>query len=189
MSGSAQALITLVANGISAPLAVLGWQVETARGDLSAIECLYRQGDMGLAVVKWRGAVPQAQSRASLVARHRFSVILSARRPLGQDALGQLADNPADARLLEAVDAVRATVRCLSIPAPWKPSPQDERPVFVSDNPLALPDGYPTDAVEQTWEAVLRDTDFEIPTPPQEPEESVESVESGEEPHDETEGE
>ncbi len=161
MSGTAQTLITAVHDALVPVMARMGWQVETARGDLSAIECLYRQGDMGLAVVKWRGGATFAQARSSLVASHRFSVILSARRPIGESALGQLSGNPNDTKLLDAADAARAALRCMEIPAALRASPQHKYPVFGEETPLALPDGYPCDGVEQTWSAVCADLDLE----------------------------
>lgn len=162
MSGTSQTLITAIHDALVPVMAELGWHVETARGDLSAIECLYRQGDQGLAVVKWRGAATYAQSRYALVTSQRFSVVLSARRPLGENALGQLTGNPNDTRLLDAADAARATLRNLVLPQMLWASPQDKYPVFGEETPLALPDGYPCDGVEQTWSAVCRDVDLEI---------------------------
>lgn len=157
MAGTAQTLIGAIVDGLTPAMNQIGWNVQVARGELSAIECLYRQGNQGLAVVKWRGASVQAQSRDALVCRHRFSVVLSARRPLGQDSLGTLGGDPVDSKLLEAVDAARSTVRRTEIPLAIRASAQDIAPQFMGDSPLTFPDGWPTDAVEQSWEAVCAD--------------------------------
>lgn len=164
MAGTAQTLITAIVEELTPAMASIGWNVQVARGEMSAIECLYRQGNQGLAVVKWRGASVQAQSRDALVCRHRFSVVLSARRPLGQDSLGTLDGDPADSRLLEAVDAARATVRRTAIPLAIRASAQDIAPQFTGDTPLTIPDGWPTDAVEQSWEAVCADGNLPEPS-------------------------
>lgn len=164
MAGTAQTLISEIVAELTPAMASIGWNVQVARGEMSAIECLYRQGNQGLAVVKWRGASVQAQSRAALVCRHRFSVVLSARRPLGQESLGTLDGDPADSRLLEAIDAARSTVRRTAIPLAIRASAQDIAPHFTGDSPLTLPDGWPTDAVEQSWEAVCADRNLEQAT-------------------------
>lgn len=164
MASTAQILITEVAGELTSALAEIGWNVLIARGELSAIECLYRQGNQGLAVVRWQGATPLQQSRTSLVARHRFVITLSARRPLGEDALGQLQGNPNDTSLLLATDIARSAIRKMEIPARLRPSPQDVCPDFVGESPLSLPENFPADGIEQSWTATLADLDLDETT-------------------------
>lgn len=158
--GSITETIMAVRATLEATLADAGWRVLTAETPFHKWNILYSNRAAGICVVSWKSDSSENQAGHDLITRPRISVTIAARILLGDHALGQLANQVSHDRpaLLEMHDRVKGALLTMEIPMSARANDVEKTLYYSGATTLNTPDGFPVDAIEQTWECILCET-------------------------------
>ena len=136
------------------------WPLLTADNPFQKWNILAATRRTGFGIVSWKSDSVVAQAGRSLVVKARLTVTLCARIDLAAPAVGKIvqqSDGTAPA-LFEIHDRVKGAMLALTMPDAIVPEPGAEVALYAGSQPLATPDGFPLDGIEQTWEIELIET-------------------------------
>lgn len=155
--GAITAAIQHVRDSLEAVLSPYKWALLTAENPFQKWNILAATRSTGFCVVSWKSDAPLAQSSQSLVIRAKLAITICARMDFADVATGKLRQpsggtGPA---LFEIHDRVKGKMLSLSMPAAGRPQAQSEFLIYGGSVPLTTPDGFPLDAIEQTWDVEL----------------------------------
>lgn len=158
--GAITAAIQHVRASLEAALDKYKWPLLTAENPFQKWNILAATRRTGFGIVSWKSESAVAQAGRSLVVRARIVVTLCARMDTAAPAGGKIvqqADGTAPA-LFEIHDRVKGAMLAMTMPPAVVPEPGAEVAMYAGSQPLTTPDGFPLDAVEQTWEVELVDS-------------------------------
>ena len=138
-------------------LAPFKWSVLTAENPFQKWNILAATRKTGYCVVSWKSDSTVDQATRALVIRAKIAITICGRIDLDNPATGKLAvaNDPNAPALFEIHDRIKGAMLATSLPEAGKAEVGAEIPLYGGSAQLTTPDGFPLDAIEQTWEVEL----------------------------------